>query len=78
MLSAPITRFAREPIGSGSGASRHDIPESTSEEGTASRLPWLPSAIQQNSAGGVPSESIASSISRRINASATTEITWLI
>jgi hypothetical protein len=49
-----------------------------SEEGTGSRLPWLPSESQENSAGGGPFDSIASSIIRRISASATTEITSLM
>ena len=45
--------------GSCSGTSLHAIPESTSDEGYGSRLPWLPSDIQQNSVGGGPSVSIA-------------------
>src|SRR5262249_61071951 len=47
-------RRAPEVSGSLSGASRQAIPESASEEGTGSRLPRLPRAIQQNSAGGRP------------------------
>ena len=63
--------------GSCSGTSRHAIPESTSEEGTGSRLPWLPRDIQQNSAGGGPSLSMPSSIILAISASATAEVTSL-
>ena len=64
-------------IGSGSGAPLQAIPESTSEDGTGSRLPWLPSDIQVNSAGGGPADSTASSITREISASATAEVTSL-
>ena len=76
LRSARATRLGL--IGSVSGVSLHAIPESTSEEGIGSRLPWLPSESQANSDGGAPSDSIASSIIRRISASPTTEITWLI
>ena len=61
-----------------SGPSPQDMPESTSEDGTASRRPSLPSANQANSAGGGPSCSTAISIMRRIRASKTTEMIELI
>ena len=76
MRSARAT--GSDSIGSAPGASLQAIPESTSEEGTGSRLPWLPSESQANSAGGAPSDSIASSIIRRISASPTIEITLLM
>ena len=53
-----VARAARKQLtvgcGAGSGWSAQAIPESTSEEGTASRRPWLPSASQANSTGGGP------------------------
>ena len=49
------------------------MPESTSEDETASRRPKLPSESQVNSAGGGPWSATVSSISRRTRASTTTE-----
>ena len=50
------------------------MPESMSDDGTASRLPWLPSESHAKSDGGGPTDSTTSSIVRLISASATTEI----
>ena len=46
--------------------------ESTSDEGTTSRRPRLPSANQDTGQGGAPSSSTANSISLRVSASVTT------
>ena len=64
-------------IGSGSGRSRQAMPESTSEEGIGSRLPWLPSDIQAELGRRRPRDSIASSIIRTTRASETAEMTSL-
>jgi hypothetical protein len=70
-------RRGSDPLDSCSDSSSHVIPESTSEEGTVSRLPWLPSASQAKSAGAVPLDSIASSIVRRISGGPRLEVLHL-
>ena len=49
-----------------------------SDDGIASRLPWLPSDSHAKSDGGGPADPMTRSIVRRISASATTEIIALI
>ena len=58
--------------------SSQTIPKSTSEDGTASRRPWLPSESQPNPVGGGPAASTASSTILRISVSKTTEMIPLI
>jgi hypothetical protein len=60
---------------SGTPASCQAAALSTSEDGTASRRARLPDTNQVNGAGGSPAAATASSISRRVSASITTERT---
>ena len=68
--ASAYSRIAASP-----SSPRHATALSTSEPGSASRRARLPSASQANGVGGAPTSATASSISRRMSASTTTE--WM-